>query len=49
MNAIHRFHPQRFHGLLRFSGRDPARRFWPYVGVVIALLFAAAGVTMSTT
>jgi uncharacterized membrane protein YhaH (DUF805 family) len=38
-----------FTGLLRFSGRDSARRFWPYVGVVIALLFAAAGVTMSTT
>jgi uncharacterized membrane protein YhaH (DUF805 family) len=32
-----------------FSGRDPARRFWPYAGVVVALLFVAAGVTMSAT
>jgi uncharacterized membrane protein YhaH (DUF805 family) len=38
-----------FTGLVRFSGRDPARRFWPYAGVVIALLFVAAGVTMSAT
>ncbi|HWW25157.1 MAG TPA: DUF805 domain-containing protein [Caulobacter sp.] len=38
-----------FTGLLRFSGRDPARRFWPYAGVVVALLFVAAGVTMSAT
>jgi hypothetical protein len=40
-----------FTGLPRFSGRDPARRFWPYVGVVIGLLFvtmaAALGSIMS--
>jgi uncharacterized membrane protein YhaH (DUF805 family) len=35
-----------FTGLLRFSGRDPAGRFWPYVGVVIGLFFAAAAATM---
>jgi len=35
-----------FTGLLRFSGRDPARRFWPYAGVVIALMFAGAAATM---
>ncbi|MEJ2815283.1 DUF805 domain-containing protein [Caulobacter sp. CCG-8] len=33
-------------GLLRFSGRDPARRFWPYVAVVMALLFVGAAATM---
>ena len=36
-----------FTGLLRFSGRDSARRFWPYVGVVIALFFVAAAATMT--
>jgi uncharacterized membrane protein YhaH (DUF805 family) len=36
-----------FTGLPRFSGRDPARRFWPYVGVVIALLFIAAFAAMA--
>jgi uncharacterized membrane protein YhaH (DUF805 family) len=34
-------------GLLRFSGRDPARRFWPYAGVVIALLFVTIALTMT--
>ncbi|MBO9708810.1 MAG: DUF805 domain-containing protein [Caulobacter sp.] len=38
-----------FSGLARFSGRDSARRFWPYAGVVVALLFLAAGATMSIT
>ena len=36
-----------FTGLLRFSGRDPAGRFWPYVGVVIALFFVTAAATMT--
>ena len=36
-----------FTSLTRFSGRDPARRFWPYVGAVIALFFAAAAATMA--
>jgi uncharacterized membrane protein YhaH (DUF805 family) len=36
-----------FTGLLRFSGRDPARRFWPYAAVVFALLFAGAAATMA--
>jgi uncharacterized membrane protein YhaH (DUF805 family) len=36
-----------FTGLLRFSGREPARRFWPYAGGVIALFFAAAAATMA--
>lgn len=36
-----------FGGLLRFSGRDPARRFWPYAGIVIGLLFLAAAATMA--
>lgn len=36
-----------FTGLFRFSGRDPARRFWPYVGVVMALFFFAAFATMA--
>jgi uncharacterized membrane protein YhaH (DUF805 family) len=35
-----------FTSLTRFSGRDPAGRFWPYVGAVIALFFAAAAATM---
>lgn len=35
-----------FTGLLRFSGRDSARRFWPYAGVVIALFFFATFATM---
>jgi len=34
-------------GLLRFSGRDPAQRFWPYVGAVIVLFFFAAFATMA--
>jgi uncharacterized membrane protein YhaH (DUF805 family) len=34
-------------GLPRFAGRDPARRFWPYVAAVIALFFAAAAATMT--
>jgi uncharacterized membrane protein YhaH (DUF805 family) len=38
-----------FTGLARFSGRDPARPFWPYAGVVAALLLVAAGVAMSAT
>lgn len=29
-----------FTGLLRFSGRDPARRFWPYAGVVVGGVMA---------
>jgi uncharacterized membrane protein YhaH (DUF805 family) len=29
-----------FTGLVRFSGRDPGRRFWPYAGVVIGLVIA---------
>jgi len=36
-----------FTGLLRFSGRDSARRFWPYVAVVMALFFFAAFATMA--
>jgi uncharacterized membrane protein YhaH (DUF805 family) len=36
-----------FTSLTRFSGRDPAGRFWPYVGAVIALFFAAAAATMA--
>ncbi|MBO9558693.1 MAG: DUF805 domain-containing protein [Caulobacter sp.] len=35
-----------FTGLLRFSGRDSVGRFWPYVAVVIALLFVSAAATM---
>jgi uncharacterized membrane protein YhaH (DUF805 family) len=35
-----------FSSLPRFSGRDPARRFWPYAGVVIALFFVATAATM---
>ena len=35
-----------FTGLPRFSGRDSARRFWPYVGVVFALMFGIAAVSM---
>lgn len=35
-----------FTGLLRFSGRDPRRRFWPYAGLVIALLFASMAAVM---
>jgi uncharacterized membrane protein YhaH (DUF805 family) len=36
-----------FTGLLRFSGRDSAQRFWPYVGVVVGLMFVAAAATMA--
>ncbi len=36
-----------FSGLLRFSGRDPARRFWPYAGVVMALFFFTTFATMA--
>ena len=36
-----------FTGLLGFSGRDPARRFWPYAGAVMALFFFAAFATMA--
>jgi len=36
-----------FTSLTRFSGRDPAQRFWPYVGAVIALFFFAAFATMA--
>jgi uncharacterized membrane protein YhaH (DUF805 family) len=36
-----------FTGLVRFSGRDPARRFWPYAGAVIALFVVAIFATMA--
>jgi uncharacterized membrane protein YhaH (DUF805 family) len=40
-------------GLWRFSGRDPARRFWPYAGLVVGLVMTAAAAMivpiMSTT
>ena len=29
-----------FTGLLRFSGRDPGRRFWPYAGAVVGGVMA---------
>jgi uncharacterized membrane protein YhaH (DUF805 family) len=42
-----------FTGLARFSGRDPARRFWPYAGVVVgglmALMMAAIIPVMNRT
>ena len=33
--------------LVRFSGRDRARLFWPYAGTVIVLIFIAWGVAFS--
>jgi uncharacterized membrane protein YhaH (DUF805 family) len=36
-----------FTGLVRFSGRDPARRFWPYAGVVIGLVVAGMATVMA--
>lgn len=38
-----------FSGLLRFSGRDPARRFWPYAGVVVGLVMASTMAVMVPT
>ncbi len=35
-----------FGGLLRFSGRDPARRFWPYAGTVVGGVMAAMTAAM---
>lgn len=36
-----------FSSITRFSGRDSRGQFWPYAGVVIALVFAASGVAMA--
>jgi uncharacterized membrane protein YhaH (DUF805 family) len=47
MNALIDSIRNGFGGLLRFSGRDPAGRFWPYAGVVIGLMFFAAFATMA--
>ncbi|WP_165189096.1 DUF805 domain-containing protein [Caulobacter soli] len=38
-----------FTGLLRFSGRDTASRFWPYAGLVIALFFLATAAIVAPT
>ena len=47
MNALIESIRHGFTSLTRFSGRDPAERFWPYVGAVIALFFVAAAATMT--
>jgi uncharacterized membrane protein YhaH (DUF805 family) len=47
MNAFINSIRHGFTSLTRFSGRDPAERFWPYVGAVIALFFMAAAATMT--
>jgi uncharacterized membrane protein YhaH (DUF805 family) len=36
-----------FGGVLRFSGRDTRGQFWPYAGVVFALVFLGFGMVMS--
>lgn len=36
-----------FRGLLRFSGRDRRRRFWPYALVIFAMTFIGVGVLMT--
>lgn len=36
-----------FRSIARFSGRDTRGQFWPYAGVVIALVFAASGGVMA--
>ncbi|MDO9077341.1 MAG: DUF805 domain-containing protein [Brevundimonas sp.] len=36
-----------FRGIARFSGRDTRGQFWPYAGVVFALIFLGFGIVMS--
>jgi uncharacterized membrane protein YhaH (DUF805 family) len=36
-----------FRGIARFSGRDARGQFWPYAGVVFALVFLGFGTVMS--
>ncbi len=36
-----------FRGIARFSGRDTRGQFWPYAGVVFALVFLGFGIVMS--
>jgi uncharacterized membrane protein YhaH (DUF805 family) len=36
-----------FRGIARFSGRDTRGQFWPYAGVVFALVFLGFGMVMS--
>ena len=36
-----------FRGIARFSGRDTRGQFWPYAGVVFAMVFLGFGMVMS--
>ena len=36
-----------FRNMIRFSGRDTRGQFWPYAGVVFALVFFGFGIVMS--
>jgi uncharacterized membrane protein YhaH (DUF805 family) len=36
-----------FRGIARFSGRDTRGQFWPYAGVVMAVVFPGFGMIMS--
>lgn len=36
-----------FRGIARFSGRDTRGQFWPYAGVVMAVVFLGFGMVMS--